>query len=77
MIAELRDANAGLRQRVESLEARLSAAGPRGGMPGQPAARRRKLGAGEETAPEASFARPRMKATRQVVHAPESCAIPP
>ena len=44
VIAELRDANAGLRQRVESLEARLSAAGPRGWMPGhKPAARRRKL----------------------------------
>ena len=34
VIAELQDTNAGLRRRVESLEARLSAAGPRGRMPG-------------------------------------------
>ena len=77
VIAELRDANAGLRQRVESLEARLSAAGPRGGMPGhKPAARGRKLPEQEKKPRRKrprSFARPRMKATRQVVHAPESC----
>ena len=77
VIAELQDTNAGLRQRVESLEARLSAAGPRGGMPGhKPAARRKKMPE-QEKKPRRKrphgFARPRMKATRRVVHAPESC----
>ena len=77
VIAELQDTNAGLRQRVESLEARLSAAGPRGGMPGhKPAARRKKMPE-QEKKPRRKrphgFARPQMKATRRVVHAPESC----
>ncbi len=77
VIAELQDTNAELRQWVESLEARLSAAGPRVGMPGhKPAARRKKMPE-QEKKPRRKrphgFARPRMKATRRVVHAPGSC----
>ena len=66
-----------LRQRVESLEARLSGGGPGARMPGhKPAAKRRK------TPPEKKeprkrrphgFARPRMEPTQRLVHTPESC----
>ena len=66
-----------LRQRVESLETRLSNGGPGAGMPGhKPAARRRKPAA-EEKKPRKKhphgFARRRMEPARRVTHAPESC----
>ena len=66
-----------LRQRVESLEARLSGGGPGARMPGhKPAARRKKPAADEKKLRKKrrhGFARPRMESTRRVVHAPESC----
>ena len=66
-----------LRQRVESLEARLSGGGPGARMPGhKPAARRKKPAADEKKLRKKrqhGFARPRMEPTGRVVHAPESC----
>ena len=67
-----------LRQRVESLEARLSSGGgPGARMPGhKPAARRKKLAAAENKPRQKrthGFARPRMEPTGRVIHAPESC----
>ena len=67
-----------LRQRVESLEARLSGGGgPGARMPGHKPAARRKKPAGEEKKPrkkrQHGFARPRMEPAGRVVHAPESC----
>ncbi len=70
MIAELR-------QRIESLEARLSGGGPGARMPGHKPAARRKKPAAEGKKPrrkrQHGFARPRMEPTGRVVHAPESC----
>ena len=67
-----------LRQRVESLEARLSGGGrPGARMPGHKPVARRKKPAGEEKKPrkkhQHGFARPRMEPAGRVVHAPESC----
>ena len=66
-----------LRQRVESLEARLSGGGPGVRMPGHKPAAKRKKPAAEEKKPrkkrQHGFARPRMEPTGRVVHAPESC----
>ena len=66
-----------LRQRVESLEARLSGGGPGARMPGhKPAARRKKPAADEKKLRKKrqhGFVRPRMEPTGRVVHAPESC----
>ena len=65
-----------LRQRVESLEARLSGGGPGAGMPGhKPAARRKKPAAEKKPRKKRQhgFARPRMEPAGRVVHAPESC----
>ena len=67
-----------LRQRVESLEARLSSGGgPGARMPGHKPAARRKEAAGEgkklRRKRQHGFARPRMEPTGGVVHAPESC----
>ncbi len=67
-----------LRQRVESLEARLSSGGgPGARMPGhKPAARRTKPSV-KENKPrkkrQHGFARPRMEPAWRVTHAPESC----
>ena len=66
-----------LRQRVESLEARLSGGGPGVRMPGHKPAAKRKKPAAEEKKPrkkrQHGFARPRMEPIGRVVHAPESC----
>ena len=67
-----------LRQRVESLEARLSSGGgPGARMPGHKPAARRKEAAGEGKKPrrkrQHGFARPRMEPAAQVTHVPESC----
>ena len=66
-----------LRQRFESLEARLSGGGPGARMPGhKPAARRKKPAAEEKKLRKKrqhGFARPRMEPTGRVVHAPDSC----
>ena len=65
-----------LRQRIESLEARLSGGGPGARMPGhKPAARRKKPAAEKKPRKKRQhgFARPRMEPTGRVVHAPESC----
>ena len=66
-----------LRQRVESLEARLSGGGPVARMPGhKPAAKHKKPAAEEKKLRKKrqhGFARPRMEPTGRVVHAPESC----
>ena len=66
-----------LRQRVESLEARLSGGGLGARMPGHKPAARRKRAAGEGKKPrrkrQQGFARLRMEPTGRVVHAPESC----
>ena len=66
-----------LRQRVESLEARLSGGGPGVRMPGHKPAAKRKKPAAEEKKPrkkrQHGFGRPRMEPTWRVVHAPESC----
>ena len=66
-----------LRQRVESLEARLSGGGPGGRMPGHKPAAKRKKPAAEEKKPrkkrQHGFGQPRMEPTWRVVHAPESC----
>ena len=59
-----------LRQRVESLEARLSGGGLGVRMPGhKPAAKRKK----PRKKRQHGFARPRMEPIGRVVHAPESC----
>ena len=67
-----------LRQRVESLEARLSGGGPGARIPGHKPAARGKKGAGEAKKPrrkrQQGFARLRMGPTAQVTHAPESCS---
>ena len=68
-----------LRQRVESLEARLSGGGgPGARMPGHKPAARRKEAAEEEKKPrrkrQQGFARLRMEPTAQVTHAPEFCS---
>ena len=77
IIAELQDTNAELRQRVESLEVRLSGGGPGARMPGHKPAARRKKPAAAENKPRRKrthgFARPRVEPTRRVTHAPESC----
>ncbi len=66
-----------LRQRVESLEARLSGGGPGARMPGHKPAARRKKPAADEKKPrkkrQHGFARLRTEPARRVVHAPESC----
>ena len=66
-----------LRQRVESLEARLSSGGPGARMPGhKPSARGKKPAEQEKKRRKKrphGFARTRMEPTRRVVHAPESC----
>ena len=66
-----------LRQRVESLEARLSGGGLGARMPGHKPAARRKKPAEQEKKPrkkrQHGFARPRMEPAGRVVHAPESC----
>ena len=68
-----------LRQRVESLEARLSGGGgPGARMPGHKPVARRKEAAEEEKKPRRKrphgFARPRMEPAAQVTHAPEFCS---
>ena len=62
-----------LRQRVESLEARLSGGGPGVRMPGHKPAAKRKKPAAEEKKRQHGFGRPRMEPIGRVVHAPESC----
>ena len=66
-----------LRQRVESLEARLSCGGLGARIPGHKPAARGKKGVGEAKKPrkkrQQGFARLRMEPTAQVTHAPESC----
>ena len=67
-----------LRQRVESLEARLSSGGgPGARMPGHKPAARRKKPTEQDKKPrkkrQHGFARPRMGPTQRMVHAPESC----
>ncbi len=65
-----------LRQRVESLEARLSGGGPGARMPGHKLSARRKKPAAEKKPRKKrqhGFARPRMEPTGRVVHAPDSC----
>ena len=66
-----------LRQRVESLEARLSGGGLGARMPGHKPAARRKKPAEQGKKPrkkrQQGFARPRMEPAGRVVHAPESC----
>ena len=63
-----------LRQRVESLEARLSGGGLGARMPGHKPAARRKRPAEQEKKPrkkrQHGFARPRMEPAGRVVHAP-------
>ena len=63
-----------LRQRVESLEARLSGGGLGARMPGHKPAARRKKPAEQEKKPrkkrQHGFARPRMEPAGRVVHAP-------
>ena len=66
-----------LRQRVESLEARLSGGGPGARMPGHKPSARRKKPAAEEKKPrrkrQHGFARLRMEPARRAPHALESC----
>ena len=77
IIAEQQGVISELRQRIESLEARLSGGGPGARMPGHKPAARRKRAAGEEKKPRRKrrhgFARPRIEPTAQVTHAPEFC----
>ena len=77
VISGQQGAIAELRQRVESLEARLSGGGPGARMPGHKPAARRKKPAEQEKKPrkkrQHGFARPRMEPAAQVTHAPESC----
>ena len=68
-----------LRQRVESLEARLSGGGPGARMPGHKPAARGKKGAEQEAKKprrkrQQGFARLRMESTARVTHAPEFCS---
>ena len=76
IIAEQQGVISELRQRIESLEARLSGGGPGARMPGHKPAARRKRAAGEEKKPRRKrrhgFARPRIEPTA-VTHAPEFC----
>ncbi len=78
IIAEQQGVISGLRQRVESLEARLSGGGPGARMPGHKPAARGKKGAGEAKKPrrkrQQGFARLRMEPAAQVTHAPEFCS---
>ena len=77
VIAEQQGVISELRQRVESVEARLSGGGPGARMPGHKPVARGKKGAGEEKKPrrkrQQGFARPRMEPAAQVTHAPEFC----
>ena len=77
VIAEQQGVISGLRQRVESLEARLSCGGLGARIPGHKPAARGKKGVGEAKKPrkkrQQGFARLRMEPTAQVTHAPESC----
>ena len=77
IIAEQQGVISELRQRVESMEARLSGGGPGARMPGHKPAARGKKGAGEAKKPrrkgQQGFARLRMEPTGRVAHAPESC----
>ena len=75
VIAELQDTNAGLRRRVESLEARLSAAGPRGRMPGHKPAGKGHQPQRKEPRKRRphGFARRRTEPARRMEHAAESC----
>ena len=77
IIAEQQGVISELRQRVESLEVRLSGGGPGARMPGHKPAARGKKGAGEAKKPrrkrQQGFARLRMEPTGRVAHAPESC----
>ena len=77
VIAEQQGVISGLRQRVESLEARLSCGGLGARIPGHKPAARGKKRVGEAKKPrkkrQQGFARLRMEPTAQVVHAPESC----
>ena len=77
VIAEQQGVISELRQRVESLEARLSGGGLGARMPGHKPAARRKKPAEQEKKPrkkrQHGFARPRMEPAGRVVHAPESC----
>ncbi len=70
VIAEQQGVIFELRQRVESLEARLSGGGPGARMPGHKPAARRKRAAGEGKKPrrkrQHGFARPRMEPAAQV-----------
>ena len=78
IIAEQQGVISELRQRVESLEARLSGGGPGTRMPGHKLVARGKEGAGEAKKPrrkrQPGFARLRMEPTAQVTHAPEFCS---
>ena len=78
VIAEQQGVISELRQRVESLEARLSGGGPGARMPGHKLAARAKKGAGEakklRRKRQQGFARLRMESTAQVTHAPEFCS---
>ena len=78
IIAEQQGVISELRQRVESLEARLSGDGPGARMPGHKPAARGKKGAGEAKRPlrkrRQGFARLRMEPTAQVTHAPKFCS---
>ena len=77
IIAEQQGVISELRQRVESLEARLSCGGLGARMQGHKPAARGKKGVGEAKKPrkkrQQGFARLRMEPTAQVTHAPESC----
>ena len=78
IIAEQQGVISELRQRVESLEARLSGDGSGARMPGHKPAARGKKRAGEAKRPlrkrRQGFARLRMEPTAQVTHAPEFCS---
>ena len=77
IIAEQQGVISELRQRVESLEARLSGGGLGARMPGHKPAAKRKESAAEEKNPrrkrQQGFVRLRMGPTAQVTHAPEFC----
>ena len=78
IIAEQQGVISELRQRVESLEARLSGGGLGARMPGHKPAAKRKESAAEEKKPrkkrQHGFGRPRMEPAAQVTHAPEFCS---
>ena len=77
VIAEQQGVISELRQRVESVEARLSGGGPGARMPGHKPVARGKKGAGEAKKPrrkrQQGFARLRVEPAAQVTHAPEFC----